>query len=287
VDGLARAVKAGAARSVSDPALDALLAGAAEQAARDHPGVVRSISAYLYDLRSGRHGRARAEADIYPASIVKVPIMAEVFRRYAEGTLRPDQRVVVSADNQTATSGPAPLHPGYEATVDELVSLMIAHSDNVATNQLIDVLRRERVTSYMHDLGLHTFSLGRKLSGSEPLIDDPEQIGRNRLPALEIGTLLAQIATDAIDGAREQRRILQSCVDGGKLAAGLLEHDTFMHKTGETSQVSHDAGILQTRDGRRHVVALYCEVIPTPDRVDADFANPFMARWMRVVREAL
>ena len=272
---------------MSDPALDALLAAATEQAGHDHPGIVHSTSAYLCDVASGRRGELRSDADVYPASVVKVPIMAETFRRYADGTLRPDETVVVNARNLTATSGPAPLRPGYEATVQELVALMIAHSDNVATNQLIDVLRREHVTAYMRSLGLVSFMLGRKLSGSEPLIDDPEQVGRNRLPAREIGALLARIASDGIDGAADQRRILATCVDGGKLAAGLRQRDRFMHKTGETSQVSHDAGILETPGGRRHVVVLYCEVIPTPDRRDADFANPFMARWMRVVREGV
>ncbi|HEV2879285.1 MAG TPA: serine hydrolase, partial [Candidatus Eremiobacteraceae bacterium] len=154
-------------------------------------------------------------------------------------------------------------------------------------NQLIDVLRRERVTDYMHGFGLKTFLLGRKLSGSEPLIDDPEKVGRNCLPAAEIARLLVLIASDAITGTAEQREILGRCVDNDKLVPGLSPGDVFMHKTGETSNVSHDAGILVTGAGKRYVIVLYCEVKPTADDADAVHANPFMVRWMRNVRAHL
>jgi beta-lactamase class A len=258
-----------------------------EEANAAYPGIVRSSAAVVHDLQHGRNEGWNASADIYPASVVKVPIMVEVFRRYAEATLAPDTVVEIDARNQTATSGPAPFVPGYRASVQELVDLMIAHSDNVATNQLMDLLRRERVTDAMRALGLQTFFLGRKLSGSEPLIDDPDEAGRNRLPASEIALLLEAIARGTVPGSKQQQRILALCVDDAKLAAGLLPGDVFMHKTGETSQVSHDAGILVTADARRYIVVLYTLVEPTPDNADATHANPFMAHWMRVIRRYL
>jgi beta-lactamase class A len=139
----------------------------------------------------------------------------------------------------------------------------------------------------MHALGLNTFLLGRKLSGSEPLIEDPEKVGRNRLPAAEIGRLLTLIACDRIAGAGAQREILRRCADNEKLVPGLVQGDVFMHKTGETSDVSHDAGILVTADGKRFVIVLYCDVEPTADNADATHANPFMVAWMREVRAQL
>ncbi|MDQ6767174.1 MAG: class A beta-lactamase-related serine hydrolase [Candidatus Eremiobacteraeota bacterium] len=275
------------ARPGHDRAIDAYLAAALERAALEHPGVVSAASAYLCDLESQRDGHWRGDANIYPASVIKVPIMAEAFHQYALGTLRPHDQVVVAEGNQTSTSGPAPFHAGYVATVEELVDLMITYSDNVATNQLMDVLRREQVTNYMHELGLQTFHLGRKLSGSEPLIVDPEQVGRNRLPAQEIGWLLLLIANDSIAGSAEQREILRRCAHNDKLVPGLRRGDVFMHKTGETSDLSHDAGILVTAQGKRSIVVLFCEVVPTPDEADAMHANPFMLSWMRAIREHL
>ena len=243
--------------------------------------------AYLVDLDRMRCGSYRADANIYPASVIKVAVMAEAFHQYADGSLAPDQPVIVSSANQTTTSEATPFVPGYRATVQELVELMVARSDNIATNQLLDVLRRERITAYMHDLGLSTFLMGRKLSGSEPLIVDPETVGRNRLPPDEIGRLLTLIALDEVPGAAAQRDILGRCVHNEKLVPGLAPGDRFLHKTGETDEQSHDAGILMTAQGRRYAVVLYTTPDPLPYRSDAKQVDPLMTTWMRAMRATL
>ncbi len=250
-------------------------------------GIRASAAAVIIDLDKRCHGAYRGEADIYPASVIKVPVMVEAYHQYALGSLMPDARVVIDAANQTTTDQVTPFVTGYEASVQKLVELMITHSDNIATNQLFDVLGRSRVTEYMHRLGLPTFFLGRKLSGSEPLIHDPGVLGRNRLPPQEIAHLLALIADDAVSGAGDQRAILSRCVHAEKLVPALRAGDAFMHKTGETDTVSHDAGILTTAQGRRYVVVLYLEVEPNPDGSDAAHANPLMTAWMAAVRPSL
>jgi beta-lactamase class A len=243
--------------------------------------------AHVVDLDRQEFGAYRAGANIYPASVLKTAVMAEAFHQYAIGTITPDQTVVISGANQTTTAEATPFEPGYRATIRELVELMIMRSDNIATNQLFDVLRRERVTAYMRELGLATFLLGRKLSGSEPLIVDPELVGRNRLPPEEIGLLLALIACDAVPGAAEQRGILAGCVHNQKLVPGLMPGDRFLHKTGETDEQSHDAGILETGSGRRYVIVLYTTPEPLPDHSDARHADPQMTAWMRALRATL
>jgi beta-lactamase class A len=265
-----------------DPNMDAWIDAGLARAGLNLGG-----SAYISDLERMRFGQWRAREAVYPASVIKVPIMAEAYRRYADGSLDPGLRVTVSAANQTATSGPAPFSTGYETTIHELVEYMVVHSDNVATNQLMDELDRARVTTYMHQLGLSTFLLGRKLSGSEPFIDDPGAIGRNQLPAIEIARLLELIACEAIPKAAEQRELLRRCADSDKLVPGLARDDVFCHKTGETESVSHDAGILITNAGKRYVVVLYCEVQPRADHAEAGWINPAMTAWMRAVRDRL
>jgi beta-lactamase class A len=230
---------------------------------------------------------ACADANIYPASVIKIPVMAEAYHQYADGSLAPEQTVVVSSANQTTTAESTPFVPGYRATAQELVELMITGSDNIATNQLIDVLRRENITAYMHELGLSTFLMGRKLSGSEPLIVDPEMVGRNRLPPEEAGRLLTLVARDQVPGAAAQRDILGRCVHNDKLVPGLLPGDRFMHKTGETDEQSHDAGILVTSQGRSYAIALYTTPAPLPDRSDARHVDPLMSAWMRAMRSSL
>jgi beta-lactamase class A len=243
--------------------------------------------AFVVDLDRREFGASRAEANIYPASVIKTAVMAETFHQIAVGAIAPDQTVVIDGANQTTTAEETPFEPGYRATIRELVELMITRSDNIATNQLFDVLRRERVTDYMRELGLATFLLGSKLSGSEPLIVDPEMVGRNRLPPEEIGLLLALIACDAVPGAAEQRRMLAGCVHNQKLVPGLMSGDRFLHKTGETDEQSHDAGILETVSGRRYAIVLYTTPEPLPDHSDARHVDPQMTAWMRALRATL
>ena len=281
MDRSSKNVKTTVPEAAHDASLDAVIKSALDAAE------LETATAYLQNLNSGCYGHWRSSENVYPASVIKVPIMAEAFHQYEQGKLAPDTRVIVSAANQTATAGPAPFATGYNATISELVDAMIVYSDNVATNQLMDVLRRESVTRYMHELGLETFLLGRKLSGSEPLIEDPEMTGRNRLPANEIGLLLELIALGRVAGAAEQEAILSRCDDNNKLTPGLRQGDIFEHKTGETSQMSHDAGILMTAEGKKYVVVLYCEVDAKPDGSDAAWVNPQMNAWMRAVREHL
>jgi len=243
--------------------------------------------AYIIDLDRMCCGSYRAAADIYPASVIKIAVMAEAYHQYASGALTPDQSVTIGSANLTTTAEQTPFVPGYGATVQEMVELMIARSDNIATNQMLDVLRRESVTAYMRELGLATFLMGRKVSGSEPLVADAETVGRNRLPPEEAGLLLALIALDMIPGAAEQRAILERCVHDKKLPPGLLPGDRFMHKTGETDEQSHDAGILITAQGRRYVIVLYTTPAPLPDRSDASYIDSKLTSSMREMRKSL
>jgi beta-lactamase class A len=45
-----------------------------------------------------------------------------------------------------------------------------------------------------------------------------------------------------------------------RLSQGLAAGDTFAHKTGETSTVAHDGGIVKFANGSRWVVVVYTEL---------------------------
>src|SRR5690349_8728303 len=79
------------------------------------------------------------DAAFYPASMIKTPLAAAVLALVQDGEIRLDQRCTVTQANMTLNDKPSPLEPGYESTVAELIDLMIARSDNVATNMLLDL----------------------------------------------------------------------------------------------------------------------------------------------------
>jgi beta-lactamase class A len=216
---------------------------------------------------------------LYPASMIKVPLVAAVLWEIAGGRLAFGLPVAVGTANMTANDGASPLVPGYESTVNELMHLAVSRSDNVATNVLFDLVGRERATRIARDeLGLGGTVFARKLSGSDPLIDDPEWDGttRNAHPAADAARLFAAIARDEIPRAGRLREMLAAQAWNEKLSPGLEPGDRFLHKTGDTSEVTHDGGILIGVRGERCVVVAYTGLAST-DEHNARFA-PFMRR---------
>lgn len=232
-------------------------------------------------------------APIYPASMMKVPLVATVLTAIAEGILATrksegdvtaESEVEVTPENMTANDGPSPLVPGYRAKLRELMHRAIARSDNVATNVLFDVIGRERATRIARErLGLSSTAFHRKLSGSEPLIDDPQWDGvhRNAHPAGDAARLFAAIERSTIAEAAWLRAALAEQVWNDKLSAGLRPGDAFAHKTGDTSQVTHDGGILRTGDGATYAVVVYTGLPSTPEN------NARFGPFMRSLREFL
>jgi beta-lactamase class A len=241
-------------------------------------------AAQIHVRRLGPGGPAWSRDDgrtVYPASMIKVPLAAALGVAIAAGRLRWDSPVVVDPRNATLNDAPSPMVPGYATTVEELVTFMLQRSDNVATNQLFDVLGRERATADVHALGFPGTAFRRKLSGELPLIADPETTGRNTFPAREAADLFAAIADDLIPEAAALRRIMATSWWDVKLSRGLEPGDAFAHKTGDTDEVAHDGGILTLADSSRWVVVVYTE-LPSSEENDLRFGA-----FMRALRPHL
>jgi beta-lactamase class A len=258
---------------------DLLLSAALEFGLSPASALVRSL-----DVAAGPV-ELEPELPLYPASMIKVPLVAAVLAEVASGRLPPlDSTVEIEPTNMTANDAASPMVPGYMPALRELMWFAIARSDNVATNVLFDVIGRDRATGIARDaLHLPNTAFYRKLSGSEPLIDDPgwDGIHRNSHPAADCAALMRGIAENAVPHAALLRDMLAAQEWNNKLNEGLLSWDRFLHKTGDTSEVTHDGGILVTGEGRRYVIVVYTG-LPSTDETNARF-GPFMRR----IREML
>ena len=148
-------------------------------------------------------------------------------------------------------------------------------------DRLVAEVRRDVATATIHRLGFPGTAFRRKLSGADPLIDDPEATGRNAFPAAEAAAAFARLARDDVPGAGKLRTILATSWWDVKLSRGLAPGDAFAHKTGDTSQVSHDGGILTLEDGSRWIVVVYTE-LPSGEENDERFGA-----FMRALRPFL
>jgi beta-lactamase class A len=255
-----------------------LLSAWAREAGLTSPSVV------VRALDEGPSGTLDPERALYPASMIKTPLVACALLEIAAGRLDPHARVRVGASNLTSQDAPSPLTAGYEARIDELCDLAISRSDNVATNVLFDLIGRERATELaQQQLGLAHTVFARKLSGSEPLIDDPGWDGftRNAHPAGDAATLFRAVALDAIPGSDLIRGALVRQYWNDKLSRGLRSGDRFAHKTGDTDDADHDGGILTTAEGRVYVIVVYTGLASTDDN------NARFAPFMRALRARL
>jgi len=211
-------------------------------------------------------------AALAPASMIKLPLAAALTRLWLEGVNRPEDRVAIADANMTVNDAPSPLVPGYIARLDELAWLMLTRSDNVATNVLIDVVGRGRATAFARAWGLAGTAIRRKLSGSLPLIADPDASGRNAHPAADAALLLTRIAQETIPGSGWLRDALAAQEWNTKLTQGLEPGDRFAHKTGDTDEVSHDGGILELAGGGRYALVVYTALPSSPEN-DARFGR--------------
>jgi len=147
--------------------LDAALAAVADRL----PGTLGVAIRYLPD---GPTFALNADRPFPPASVIKVPVLVEVFAQAATGHLDLAQRIPLRAKDRVGGSGVLQyLGPGLEPSVRDLAELMIGVSDNTATNVLIELVGVAAVNARLRSLGLERTTLAGKLGLSYPVEDAP------------------------------------------------------------------------------------------------------------------
>ncbi len=221
-------------------------------------------------VESGRRFELNAGDSFEAASVIKIALLAEAAARDAEGTLDLTDRWKLTAKNVAAGSGMLDeFDPGLTPTNRDLLSLMVAISDNTAANRFIDLFGAEAVNARMERLGLP----GIRLVGRIP--DRGHEPGK--WPPLGVMTPNAaaeyyrRIATRTlIDPASDRVVVKLLAVQHSKdrLPRLLLEDDasSWAGKTGSYGGVRNDSGILTTKKGRFVLVAFADRI---PDRKGA------------------
>jgi len=218
------------------------------------------------------------------ASMIKVPILITALERVAEGGVRLAEPIPIGPD-RVGGSGALSLLPSVtELPLIEMLRLMIALSDNDATNAVIGLTGLEAVDQTCRRLGLAQTHLRRMLmdfASSDAGIDnvtcarDLAQVmaglrGREALPEAETVVALDLLAE-------------QQSLDG--LPALLPEGVWHANKTGELSGARHDMALVE-HAGRWAAVAVTATGLMGPgggvDRgstVLPTFANIGNAVW--------
>ncbi len=119
----------------------------------------------ILDLTSGQKFLLHGD-DVFPqASSIKVAVLAELYRQTQTGKLKLTDMYTVQASDLVQDSDIMNgLTPGVtRITLRDLATMMVAVSDNSATNVLIDRVGMENVNALMDSLGLPHTRLRRKM----------------------------------------------------------------------------------------------------------------------------
>lgn len=223
------------------------------------------------DLTTGAHWEHQPDEPFYAASVIKLAIMAEVFRQAAEGLLDLDrERLTWTRHHQVGGDGVVKLlTPGTELSIRDLVTLMIAVSDNAATNLLIDRLGRDNIRQVLVRYGLTGSSFFNKLS-----VVPAEREGVNTITARDVqhllllmarGQVVSQHACDQMVAILKENQDYVRAVkylpwDQDRLT-GERPAVQIAHKTGSVKGLSHDAGLFYL-PGRTYALTILGKRLP-------------------------
>ena len=218
------------------------------------------------------------------ASTIKVPILITALEQVAVGDLRLQQTVPIGP-HRVGGSGPLSLLPSVtELALVEILRLMIALSDNDATNAVIELVGLEPVGQTCRRLRLAQTHLRRALMDFAAIDAGIDNV----TCALDLAQVMARLqAREALPEAETVVALdllaEQQFLDG--LPALLPEGAWHANKTGELSGVRHDMALVE-HEGRWAAVAVTATGLLGPsggvDRgstVLPTFANIGAAVW--------
>ena len=184
------------------------------------------------------------------ASVIKVAILATVYRAYDAGTAKPGDLVKTRASDLIGGSDVLAGSPaGKEWTIDSLVKAMIEVSDNSASNALMTAFGIGTVNATMRLAGMTRSRLARHFADVVPSWRRAE----NHLTPNDTAALLFAIERGAREGiptiaspqsCRAMIGVLLGNEDRTKIVRGLPPGTPCAHKTGEIDYTRNDAGII-------------------------------------------
>jgi beta-lactamase class A len=208
------------------------------------------------DLTSGRVFVYNGEAVFPTASAIKIPIMVEMFRAARRGEFQLTDRVTIQppeAVSGSGTLGKALKDGPKQITVLELITAMMEHSDNTATNRCIAMAKMERVNQSLAELAFRTMSLRRVMMDAAAAARGDENTSSPLDMARYVELLYRGKLADAAD-TRQMIEIMK--LVKGDVRASLPSNVETATKTGAVPGVQCEAGIVYLA-GRPFILSVF------------------------------
>ncbi len=211
-----------------------------------HPAI------YVWDYDSGKYLDINASQTFSAASIIKIPVLIQLFKSIEANQLTIYDEMVLTPYYKADGSGYLKNKPsGSKYTIDELAKVMIQHSDNSATNMLMSVI------GGMPDVNNGLRSWGIKSTQVKNWL--PDMAGTNYTTAKDLAKMLYNLDNPGFLNLNSREYIIDymSHVANNRLIqAGLPADALFVHKTGDIGKMLGDAGIVYAPNGRKYIVVI-------------------------------
>ena len=209
----------------------------------------------IEDLTTGEHFFLHEDEVFAQASSIKITVLANLYLQAQQGKLKlTDLYTVQSSDLVPDSDIMGGLTPGVtRLTLRDLATMMVAVSDNSATNVLIDRVGMPNVNAMLDSLGLTHTRLRRKMMDLQAAKEGRENISTPRemmtlLDAIYHGKLLNQESTADFFKMLSTNK---SSFIPRDLPADLK----VANKPGELEAVRNDSGVVFV-EGRPYVICV-------------------------------
>lgn len=227
------------------------------------------ISLAVIDLTSDQPklGGVNFDNFIYPASVYKMYVAAEILHQVSEGKYSLYETYIAKepnvVDRSKLENDPrALLKEGDTVNVNYLLDLMITRSDNSAANCLIDIAQRKNINSLLHSYGWYGSEVTRKFLKRKFEDSGYEKIRGTETCALHAADFMYKIYSSALVNewvSLQLKTLLGKQLDKSKLAQGLPNSAMFYNKTGWFSYWTNDVGIVI--DGNvKYIIACFIPI---------------------------
>jgi beta-lactamase class A len=215
------------------------------------------VAVAVKHLKTGAEFYHAADEPMPTASLIKFPVMVEAYWQVKEGKLKLDRSVTLRKEDRVPGSGVLTAHFSDGATfpLRDAVRLMIAVSDNTATNMVLEQTGIRPVNERMAMLGLTETRLNAQVFRGSTTSVDPDRTkkyGLGSTTAREMVKLLEMLQEDKLvspEACRDMIAHLRACNDNVMFNRFLPASVRLAHKTGAVNASRTEAGLMTTPSG--------------------------------------
>lgn len=230
-----------------------------------------------------------AEERFPTASVIKLPIMIEVFYQVKEEKIKLTDKLIYRRKTRSPGSGVIQhLSDGLKLTVLDATTLMIILSDNTATNLLIDILGVKNINARMESLGLNNLKLFKKVFIDKPIVEPAlcKKFGLGMSTPHEMNLLLELIYRNRIidkKSCRQMIEIMKNQFYTSQLARWISGKNVWIaNKGGAVDGVRNDIGIFHTPKAD-WAISVFCKQVKDKSWKLDNQAQVFVAKLSKLI----